>query len=120
MGNTKREKQTQVKSKKNPTGASFDAWLDQQMENPSFADEYIALEPEFQLIKQLIALRLKRGLTQRQLALKMGTPQPSIARMESHKSIKNLDFVRRMAAALDARVEVRIVPNHKKTTIPQS
>ena len=40
----------------------------------------------------------------------MSTPQPSIARMESTQAIKNLDFVRRIADALDCTVEVRLVP----------
>jgi hypothetical protein len=40
----------------------------------------------------------------------MGAPQSSIARLESRQSTRNLDFVRRVADALDCTLEVRFVP----------
>ena len=80
------------------------------MKDPEFAKAYEELAPEFELISQIIARRLERKLSQRQLAERMGTPQPSIARMESTQAIKNLDFVRRIADALDCTLEVRLVP----------
>ena len=89
---------------------SFEAVLAEQMKDLEFAREYEALRPEFEVIDQVIKLRLKRRLTQRQLAERMGTPQPSIARMESQRKVRNLDFVRRLADALDARLEVRLIP----------
>ena len=58
-------------------------------------------------------LSLRRKLTQAQLAAKVGTRQPSIARLESTRAVKNLDYVRRVADALDAKLEVRLVPREK-------
>ena len=92
---------------------SFRAHLSEQMKDPEFAHEYEALGPEFEIVAQIIALRLKRKLTQAQLAAKVGTPQPSIARLESTRAVKNLDYVRRVADALDAKLEVRLVPREK-------
>ena len=89
---------------------SFRAFLDEQMKDPEFAREYEALGPEFEIISQVIALRNKRKMTQAQLAKRVGTAQPSIARLESRGGARNLDFLRRVADALDARVEVRLVP----------
>jgi ribosome-binding protein aMBF1 (putative translation factor) len=96
--------------KRVPPGVPFDRWLEKELKDPEFKRAYDELAPEFDIVSQIIALRLQRNLSQRDLAARMGTPQPSIARMESTRAIKNLDFVRRVADALDARLEVRLVP----------
>jgi transcriptional regulator with XRE-family HTH domain len=88
-----------------------DYWRE-QMKDPEFRREYEALEPEFSIRRQLIDLRLKHGLSQRQLAEKVGTPRPSISRMEA-QGIKDLDFARRLAEALDCTLEVRFVPKKR-------
>jgi transcriptional regulator with XRE-family HTH domain len=93
-----------------PPSVPIDDYFARQMKDPEFAKAYEELAPEFELVSQIIALRLKHKLSQRELAERMGTPQPSIARMESTQAIKNLDFVRRIADALDCTLEVRLVP----------
>jgi transcriptional regulator with XRE-family HTH domain len=50
-----------------------------------------------------------RGLTQTQLAELVGTRQPSIARLENGSSLPSISFLQKVAAALNARVEVRLV-----------
>jgi predicted transcriptional regulator len=52
------------------------------LENPEVRAEYEALEEEYALIRQLIDLRIERGLSQRQLAKRAGMQQPVIARLE--------------------------------------
>ena len=85
-------------------------YFEQQMKDPEFAQAYDELEPEFRLAEQLIALRLKRGLTQEQLAEKVGTKQSSISRLESASSLPSLSMVRKVATALDAQLEIRLRP----------
>ena len=77
--------------------------------DPDFKREYDALEEEFTLAKEIIELRIKRKLTQKQLAQQMGTSQPAIARIESG-SYKNvsLSFLRRLGKALGAVPEVHL------------
>ena len=85
------------------------------MKDPEFAREYEALRPEFEIVEQIIALRIKRKLTQKQLAEKVGTQQPSIARLERGGKVSDLGFLQRVADALDARVEVRLVPREARS-----
>jgi len=59
---------------------------------------------------QIARLRIARGLTQAQLAEMVGAHQPSIARIESGKSLPSLLFLERVASVLHARIEVRILP----------
>jgi transcriptional regulator with XRE-family HTH domain len=88
------------------TNVRFEDWAAKQMKDSEFREAPEALEPAYQIAR----LRILRGLTQQQLAEKVGTKQPSIARLEGGRSTPSLDFLRRVAQALDARVEVRVVP----------
>jgi hypothetical protein len=54
----------------------FEEYHEEQMRDPTFAGAYRALEPEFQVARQVIRLRLERGLSQDELAKKAGTGQP--------------------------------------------
>ena len=77
--------------------------------------EYDALEGEFALIRQLIDLRIKRGLSQREIAQRAGMQQPSIARLEKGQTA-SLRTLRRVADALDADVRVPLVPRRAKSS----
>jgi DNA-binding XRE family transcriptional regulator len=83
--------------------------LEEHLKDPEVKAAYDALEGEFALIRQLIDLRIKRGLSQRQLAKRAEMQQPTIARLEGGRTA-SLKTLRRVAEALDARVEVRLVP----------
>lgn len=71
--------------------------------------EYDPTEGKLGFVQQMIDLRLKRGLSQRQLAELVGTHQPSISRLEAGR-IGSLSFLHKVASALDAAVEIRFVP----------
>ena len=83
--------------------------LRKNLKDSSFRKEYDALEKEFILAREVIELRSKRNLTQRQLAELMGTSQPAIARLESgnYRNV-SLSFLRRLAEALGAVTEVHL------------
>jgi len=89
-------------------------YLDEQMRDPQFCAEFEALDAEYALIRQLINLRIQRGLSQRQLAERAGMKQPSIARLEGGRTA-NLQTLRRIAAALDADVRISIEPRKGAT-----
>ena len=85
--------------------------LKEQLEDPAFREEFEQTEEEFTLAKEIIELRIKHNLTQKQLAELVGTSQPAIARLESG-SYRNvsLSFLRRVGKALDAVPEVHLKP----------
>jgi len=76
------------------------------MQNPEFVAAANELEPGYQIAR----LRIKRGLSQTQLAKLVGTRQPSIARLENGSSLPSLSFLERVARALDARIELHVLP----------
>ncbi len=61
-------------------------------------------------------LRTRAGLSQRQLAARVGTTASVICRLEdADYEGHSLSMLRRIAAALDNRVEIRFVPARRKT-----
>lgn len=86
--------------------APLEEWEAEQLADPEFVAALAELEPAYQVAR----LRILRGLTQEQLAELVGTKQPGIARLESGASTPTLSFLRKVAAALGARLEVRLVP----------
>jgi transcriptional regulator with XRE-family HTH domain len=60
---------------------------------------------------QIYEARRAAGLSQKQLAVKVGTTQSVIARLEdADYNGHSLSMLRRIAAALNREVEVRFVP----------
>ena len=100
---------------KYPPSVPFRDFVQEQLKATEFRAEYDALEGEFALIRQLIDLRIKRGLSQRDLAQRAGMQQPSIARLEGGQTA-SLRTLRRVADALDADVRVTLVPRRTKST----
>lgn len=58
---------------------------------------------------QIKTIRTNRGLSQRALATRIGTHQPSIARIEEGTNLPSLRFLRLVSEALDADLKVEIV-----------
>ena len=79
------------------------------MKDPAFRKEHDALEPEFAVARQLIEARTRAGLTQQELADRMGTTQPVIARLESGRQKPTTKTLERFAKATGSRVEIRLV-----------
>ncbi|OGG12425.1 hypothetical protein A2875_01485 [Candidatus Gottesmanbacteria bacterium RIFCSPHIGHO2_01_FULL_46_14] len=76
------------------------------MKNPEFIREWRKIEPEYKLARSLIGARLKKKMTQTQLARKMGTKQPVISRIEAMSSSPSVSLLKRVATALGAKLEI--------------
>ncbi|HBQ28228.1 XRE family transcriptional regulator [Peptococcaceae bacterium SCADC1_2_3] len=82
----------------------------QLLKDPEFKKEYDALEPEYRLLRTIIDQRLKKGFSQEMLARMIGTKQEAIARLESGRANPTLRFLKKVAAALDAELEINLQP----------
>jgi transcriptional regulator with XRE-family HTH domain len=78
-------------------------------EDPEFWKEYFRL-PRYDVAESIIKLRRLRGMTQAQLARRLGTHQPAIARIEAARSNVGLDTIRALSIALDAVVQISVRP----------
>jgi transcriptional regulator with XRE-family HTH domain len=62
---------------------NFDDYLKKKLEDPEFRHEWAADEEAFQIVRLLVSTRARLGLTQAQLAKRMGTDQASVSRAET-------------------------------------
>lgn len=85
----------------------FDKFLKDSLKNPKVKAEFDKLEPEFTLINAIIEARVKRGLTQKVLAQKMGTKQSVISRLESGHANPSFEFLKRLAVALGTDLKIK-------------
>jgi len=80
----------------------------QLLANPKVKAEYDALAPEFEISAELLKARLRVGLSQAELAVRMGTSQSTIARLESGMTLPSTKTLLRFAEATRSKIEVRL------------
>ena len=86
----------------------YNSFKRQLLKNKAVKKAYDDLGPQFALIEMIIEKRLKQGLTQKQLAKKIGTKQPVISRLERGAYNPSIKFLHRVADALNAELKVSI------------
>jgi len=75
-----------------------------------FCREYDALEECFDLARELIRARAAAGLTQAEMASRMGVSLKAVARMESGKPAPSLAMLRKYAKAAGCSLSIRLYP----------
>ena len=85
--------------------------LPKKLRNREYRQRYFLAEASARIAEQLISLRRKRQLNQKQVADLINTKQPAISRAE-RADYHNWSFntLRAIADALDARISVSIQP----------
>jgi transcriptional regulator with XRE-family HTH domain len=90
---------------------NFDSYLDNQLRDPGFAARFARAGEAWDIALQIASAREKAGLSQRELAERVGTTQQQISRLESpNYEGHSLSMLRRVAQALDARVRFSFEP----------
>ena len=75
---------------------------------PDTRTEYEAQADEFAVARELIAARTQAGLTQADVAERMGTTQSTVARLEGGKALPSMRSLQRYAQAVGCRAVVRL------------
>lgn len=82
------------------------------LKKPEVRAAYDAQAEEFSLLDELRRARRRAGLTQAEVASRMGTKTPAVARLESGGGTKrhspSIATLRRYAAAVGCRLEVNL------------
>lgn len=82
-------------------------------EDPEFRAEYEKLEPEFALLDELLRARASSGLSQAEIARRMGTKPPALSRMLAsvgdNKHSPSIATLRKYAEACGLKLQVRLV-----------
>jgi transcriptional regulator with XRE-family HTH domain len=77
------------------------------MKEARYRKAYNALQEEFALASAIIDARNGAGLTQEELARRMGTTQPVVARLESGRGHPSMRTLERLAQATGSRLLIR-------------
>lgn len=81
------------------------------MKDPAYRAEYDALEDEFALAAAMIRVRADAGLTQEELAERMGTRQEVVARWEGGKVMPSTRTLERLARATGTTLRISFAPS---------
>lgn len=87
-------------------------WIESELaKDPEFAERVEVELARLEVEQALVALREQQGISQRELARRMGVSQPVIARIESGRN-RNLGLrtLVRIASVLNGKVEITIRP----------
>lgn len=84
------------------------------MKEPKYRRAYEGLEEEFAIASAAIDVRNRAGLTQEELARKMGTTQPVVARLESGRGRPSMRTLDRLAKATGSRLIIGFAPITRK------
>jgi ribosome-binding protein aMBF1 (putative translation factor) len=95
-----------MKRKSIPVERAFRKWR----KDPNYRKAYDALEGEFALARTFVAARARAGLTQAEVARRMGTTQAVIARLESGRVKPSARTLERFAAATGHRLRIEFEP----------
>lgn len=88
---------------------TFKKHLNESMKNPEFKKAWHELDTEFELLESMIKAREKAGLTQAELAQKIGTKQPALSRLERGAFKKaTVETLKKIADALDMQLVVKL------------
>ena len=71
------------------------------MKDPKLREGYKRLEPEYAIIRAIIEARIKKNISQKMLAKRLGTGQSAISRLESGTYNPTFKFAQKLAKALE-------------------
>lgn len=79
------------------------------LSNTAFKKAYEDAAPEFEISRNFIKARMKAGLTQEELAKRMGTTQSVIARLESGRIMPSMKTILRYAYATGTKLAIKFI-----------
>ena len=85
-------------------------YLDKQLQDKEFKEEWETLEPEFSVMQAMIDARKSAGLTQKQLSEKTGITQADISKLESGNANPSLRTLQRLASGMGMKVKIEFRP----------
>ncbi len=85
----------------------------QALTTQSVREAYEALEPEFNLLREMLKARNDAGLSQAEVAERMGTKPPAITRLESSltngRHSPSIATLKKYAEAVGCHLEIKFV-----------
>ena len=90
---------------------SFDEFLEEELKDSKFAEEYEKADAEFQVIRAILDARTSQNLTQEDLAKKTGINRSEISKLENGTRNPSIKLLQKLASGLNMHLELKFVPN---------
>lgn len=82
----------------------------EQMQDPVFAKEYEAIQPEMDVIRAIVEARTSQNLTQKELAERTGINQADISKLENGTRNPSVNLLKRLAEGMGMTLKIEFVP----------
>ena len=89
---------------------TLNAYLQEQLQDPEFAQEYEAIQPEMDIIKAIVDARTSQNLTQKELAARTGINQADISKLENGTRNPTINLLKRLADGMGMTLKIEFVP----------
>ncbi len=86
----------------------FESFKARRFTDPPSRADHAGLAPDFDVSAELIRARLRAGLSQEELAVRMGTRRFVIQRLENGQTLPSTKTLLRYAQATESRLDIRL------------
>lgn len=93
--------------------SEFKDFLNEQLQNPEFKKEWDDIQPEMDVIRAMIDMRISQNLTQKELAERTGINQADISKLENGTRNPSLKMLKRLAAGMGMELKIVFTPLQK-------
>lgn len=93
---------------------TLDEYLDEQLQNDEFREEWEDSQPEMDVIRAMVDARISQNLSQKELAERTGINQADISKLENGTRNPSLKLLKRLADGMGMTLKLEFIP--KKST----
>jgi len=97
------------KRKKTKKVVDFQVYLAEKLKNQKFRKYYDEYGKQLEIAYQILKLRKQKGISQAELAKKIGTKQSNVARMETGQQNFTTDTLQKIASVFKRDLKIEFV-----------
>ncbi|MBD9219326.1 MAG: XRE family transcriptional regulator [Clostridiales bacterium] len=90
--------------------SEFRELLNEQLKDPEFEKEWNEIQPEMDVIRAMVDMRIKQNLTQKELVSRTGIDQADISKLENGTKNPSLKLLKKLAAGMEMQLKIEFVP----------
>lgn len=94
--------------------SDFRKYLNEQLQDEEFRDEYERLEPEFSIIQAVFDARKSSRMTQKELSERTGIAQSDISKLENGNSNPTINMLQRLAEGMGMTIKLQFIPKQTR------
>lgn len=87
-------------------------YKEKKMQDPDFANAYVEIQPEMNVIRALIEARASQNMTQKELSEKTGIAQTEISKLENGTRNPTVKLLQRLADGMGMVLNITFTPKN--------